>query len=343
MKNALSFGGVAGNMLNTLREIDVRPIRAAAENGFTLAIVSRDIALAEHLADLLYRGPRERDLPAKRVCAALTLDAARPIAAGMDVAVIVTREQNDNSAELELLRALTNAKVPTVVCLLQTADEAQQPPRLRQQWLPASVVELLTPLDDTAATQTLVKAIRAMKTIDDLALARHLPAFRESVARGLIEDVSNTNAAYSFGTGIFETNPVANLPLNAADMFVLTKNQAIMAYKIALATGMPAEFKDIMPKLAAVLGSGFAFRQIARSLVGLLPGLGLIPKVAVSFAGTYVAGEAIYRWCATGEKIDTSSLREGYEIALARGRAMARALFDRRKSNSRKELLPPPE
>ena len=79
--------------------------------------------------------------------------------------------------------------VPTVVCLLQTADEAQQPPRLRQQWLPANVVELLTPLDDTAATQTLVKAIRAMKTIDDLALARHLPAFRESVARGLSANV----------------------------------------------------------------------------------------------------------------------------------------------------------
>ncbi|HEY3377543.1 MAG TPA: hypothetical protein VGL77_08615, partial [Armatimonadota bacterium] len=222
----------------------------------------------------------------------------------MNIAVIVTREDRNNTTELALLRDLERAGVHTLVCLI--ADSAK-PPALRQQWLPASVVVLDAPegvIDDAAAKRQLVKSIRSLKAVDDLALARHLPAFREVISRGTIDDTAMANAAYSFGTGILEINPVADVPLNVADIVVLTKNQALMAYKMALAMGLPADFQQVMPQLATVVGAGFVLRQAARSLVGLIPGFGLIPKVAVAFGGTYATGEVIFRWCAYGERMN---------------------------------------
>ena len=332
--------GMAGNILNTMREVDVRPIKAAAETPFSLVFASRDMPMAEHLADVLYRGPCEADIPARRTCAALKLDQVASVARGLDVAVIVSREDYDNSAELTLLRMLENQKVAVLICFVRQADDPASSPHLRNQWLPAKIVELTAPVNDDEARKTLVRAIRSLKQLDDLALARHLPAFRESVARGLIDDSALANAAYSFGTGVAELVPGVNVALTAADMLVLTKNQLVMSYKIALAMGMTGEFKDVAPKLVAVLGAGFLFRQAARSLIGLLPGLGIVPKVAVAYAGTQAAGEAILRWCATGERLGNDSLRAYFDAAMQRGRVTAGNLLRWRKSSRKSELRP---
>ena len=107
-----------------------------------------------------------------------------------------------------------------------------------------------------------------------------------------------------------------------------------MAYKVALAQGLTADFRQVMPQLAAVVGGGFLLRQTARGLVGLIPGFGLIPKVAIAFAGTYATGEVIHRWCAYGERVNGPALRDTYAAALARGKTFARALFKRRKQKT---------
>ncbi len=103
-----------------------------------------------------------------------------------------------------------------------------------------------------------------------------------------------------------------------------------MAYKIALAMGMPADFMNVMPQLVGVVGGGFLLRQAARGLIGLVPVLGILPKVAIAFAGTFAVGEAIYRWCTTGERMSNDGLRRAYETALERGRAVAASLQQRR-------------
>jgi len=111
---------------------------------------------------------------------------------------------------------------------------------------------------------------------------------------------------------------------------VLTKNQAVLAYKIALAVGMPADFKSVMPQLAGVVGGGFLLRQAARSLVGWIPAFGIPLKIAIAFAGTFVVGEAVYRWCTTGERMSGDAMRQVYEAALNRGREIAASLLQRR-------------
>ena len=133
---------------------------------------------------------------------------------------------------------------------------------------------------------------------------------------------------------------LTGLPLNVADIVILTKNQAILAYKIALAMGLTSDFRTIMPQLAAVVGGGFLFRQIARGLIGLVPGFGIVPKVVVAFAGTFATGEAVRRWCAYGERIDREALHGIYTQALARGREVARALTTRVGERLRRARTP---
>jgi len=123
---------------------------------------------------------------------------------------------------------------------------------------------------------------------------------------------------------------VLDIPLNVADMAVLTKNQALMAYKIALAMGLPSDWRETIPKLATVVGSAFLWRQVARQLIGLIPAYGILPKVGVSYAGTYAVGQAIYQWCANGEKLKPEAFKAVYAEALERGRQVARTLLARR-------------
>jgi len=323
--------------------VDVRPIREAAEEPFLISFISRDAPLARHVASLLYRGPRPQDIPSARAVEVLTLEAAlKAVPAGPAsgrLAVIITREDRDNAVEAQLVRRLERANTPALVCFVGAPGAL---PLLRQHWLPAATACLDTvgdaghTLDDDRAAQQLTAAIRAANVVNALALARRLPAFRERVSRNLIEETAIANAVYSASTGVAEIIPIATVPLNVADLVVLTKNQAVMAYKIALAMGMTANFRQIMPQLAAVVGGGFVFRQIARTLVGLAPGWGILPRTAIAFAGTFAMGEAIYRWCATGERLTEDSLRQAYYSALARGRRMAQALLKSRPKRKRR-------
>lgn len=310
-----SLGGLRA-ILDVLREVDVRPARLAAERPFTLIVVSRDLPLAEHLVRLLYQGDRAEDVPPHRAAIALPLDTSAALVRA-DVALIVAAAGRDYSEERRLRQALESAGVPTRLCLLAEGAAPSE-----GVWLPT----VNGVLDEREAVRNLIQAVREIGAVSDLALARHLPAFRAPVVRALIDDVASANLAYSLGTAVLEVNPVTGLPLNVADVVVLTKNQGVLAYKIALAMGMPADLRHLAPQLAGVIGGGFLLRQLARSLVGLIPALGALTKVAVAFAGTYAIGEAVYRWCATGERLSEEALLVIYARALERGRALAARL-----------------
>jgi uncharacterized protein (DUF697 family) len=74
-----------------------------------------------------------------------------------------------------------------------------------------------------------------------------------------------------------------------------------------------------------VLGGGLLFRQAARQLVGLLPVIGLVPKVAVAYGGTWAIGRAVVLWATGGGAVTRARLRELSREGLARGREVARS------------------
>ena len=133
-----------------------------------------------------------------------------------------------------------------------------------------------------------------------LAFARHLIPLREPLFAELIEETAKTNALYALTTGLAEAVPVLDVPLNLADIVVLTKNQLVMSYRIALASGKKGTPRDLVGEVLGVIGGGFLFRQGARQLVGLIPVAGIVPKVAVAYAGTLAIGKAVVTWAAYG-------------------------------------------
>ena len=245
--------------------------------------------------------------------------------------LMLDARKTDHQAERQLCRKLIEQKAMVVVCYNKSDLAREEITTAAGDPWPGAETAVITATDPDSLLRELFPAmLRACKG-HDVQIARNLPLLREPISHKLIEDTSFINATYSLSTGLGEIVPVLNLPLNLADIFVLTKNQALMAYKITLAMGMPADWRDTMPKLAAVVGSAFLWRQLARSLAGLIPVIGIVPKIAISYAGTYAIGEAIYQWCANGEKLNSDNLKLLYAEALERGGKVANELME--KSN----------
>jgi uncharacterized protein (DUF697 family) len=165
-----------------------------------------------------------------------------------------------------------------------------------------------------------------------LALSRQLTGLRSVVYERLVQDTAQANAAYALSTGIAEIIPILNVPLNVSDLMVLTKNQLVMGYKIALAAGKEGTPRDLIGEVISVIGGGFLFRQLARELVGLIPVWGIVPKVAIAYAGTWVIGQTIIHWATEGRLLPPVELKSFYADALARGRKVAQDLLAQRAS-----------
>src|SRR5207247_10080645 len=142
--------------------------------------------------------------------------------------------------------------------------------------------------------------------------AAELVQASEPLFAEMIEETARTNAMYSLTTGVAEAIPVLDVPLNLADIVVLTKNQLIMSYRIALASGKKGTARELIGEVLGVIGGGFLFRQGARQLVGLIPVVGIVPKVAVAYAGTLAIGRAVAAWAAYGQALEPGAVRRLY-------------------------------
>ncbi|MCI0519505.1 MAG: zinc ribbon domain-containing protein, partial [Chloroflexi bacterium] len=149
---------------------------------------------------------------------------------------------------------------------------------------------------------------------------------------------------YSLSTGLAEIAPVLGVPLNITDMLVLSKTQAFLVYKLGLALGLSLRWQEYVAEFGGVLGGGFVWRQAARQLVGLIPAWGILPKVAVAYAGTYVVGHVVYRWYLTGRHVNAAQMRQLYQQAFARGKGLAQNLAAKlprpRRKAKKTEALP---
>jgi uncharacterized protein (DUF697 family) len=152
-----------------------------------------------------------------------------------------------------------------------------------------------------------------------LPLARNFPVFRRRVAQRLITQTATVNAQFSLITGIVEQIPLMGwigLPGTAlSDIIVLTKNQVMLALRLAAAYG-----------LEPIIANAFGWRAIARELVGAVPVVGFIPRAAIAYAGTVTVGKAAQFYYETGEEVTAAQARRLYRDAYATARDRVRAL-----------------
>ncbi len=317
-----------------LRELDLSAIRNQAEAPFHIAVIGDTGVGKSTLITQLLSGPRTGGTLHPTPISEHRLNEEIFVQPYSVVILILDASRSEHPIEYQVFEKLRSYKVPIIVCY-NKYDLIQNPQTLSSALrLPGSQVVALTASDRQTILENLVPELLHFYKEREVLLARHLPMLREPVSRKLIEDTCFINAAYSLTTGLAEMNILFDLPLNVADMVVLTKNQTLMAYKIALAFDLPSDWRETIPKLATVVGSAFLWRLTARQLVGLVPAFGIVPKVAVSYAGTYAVGQAIYQWCAYGEKVNPKLLKSIFAQALERSREVADTLVAKLNSAS---------
>jgi uncharacterized protein (DUF697 family) len=301
-----------------VRDVDLAAPRAAARAHFSLVLVSETGDDAFRLRTLLSKG-----LPAPHpwiACAAAQDAESLPLDRAF-AGVIVAREPDLSPLLDQAAHRITEAGAPLLTMVVGDTSSHAAIVRAGER------ARVTTMLLDDAATDKLGAALVATVSDDRrIALAAQLPLLRPALFSRIIDETARANASFALTTGLAETIPVLSAPLNLGDMVVLTKNQLMMCYRIALAAGRDGEPRALMAEILGVLGGGVLFRQAARSLVGLIPVIGVVPKVAIAYAGTYAIGRAMVLWTVEGKQVTSDLVAKYSRESLDKGRALAERL-----------------
>jgi len=326
-----------GNIWNTLRELDVNTIREESERALAIACVGHAAAL-EQIEPLLRRGPERYPTPGPNPLEIIPLERAAERAAGLSGAdmlllAVDARQQlsDDEAASFSMLEKQT---APFLVVLMY-GDQMPGGAAALSPMIRARTIAIADPAALDAADKLATALLARLPAELHLSAARRLPGLRAIYARDLIGSTSVSNATYSLASSVPEQIPILSIPFAAADIIVLTKNQAIMVYRLALAYGAPPEFQSRIREVIPVVGGAFMWRQAARSLVGLVPVWGIVPKVAIAYAGTYTTGIVAWRWYESGELVSTEQMKQISREAIAIGRARAGEIIAGARSSAR--------
>ncbi len=330
-----------------IRELDLRPIRESAEQGLTIALVGAPGSGRRLLADQMRQDPARPEVRSQTPVLIAGLEDIAAVAAADLVILVFDAAAQNTGREQAIARDLANSGKKALVFAVQPGAALQKEAALKQGagseartrpenqaagvWPGGKGVRFVSasPSEATSLLPQFVPAVIDLLPDRLLALGRQFPLFRMAIAHQLIHDTCFSNAAYTLSTGIAEVVPIFDVPLNIADLIVLTKAQAFLVYKLGLVFGFSTRWQDYMAEFGSVIGGGFLWRQTARFLVGLIPVWGIVPKVAVAYSGTYVVGNAVLQWYLTGRHLTRKQMRELSVQAFARGKALARGLLDR--------------
>ena len=330
-----------GNFWATLREVDVSAIRAEADRPVVIACVGHVDAL-DTVSSLLHAGADRYGPvgiePVEMVPLAQVTERANALRGATMLVVCVDTRTPLVQREVDSFSQIERLSMPALVVLI---GGATLPAGVT---LPRAIAAASVVIPDQAALDAPDKLASAV--LDrlpaelQLSAARRLAGLRNVYVRELVNSSSVTNATYAFASSIPEQIPVLSVPFAVTDMIVLTKNQAIMVYRMALAFGAPPDFQNRIVEIAPVIGGGFVWRQVARSLVGMIPIWGIIPKVAISYSGTYATGIVAWRWFAYGEILSAAQVRKITAEAMGIGRTRAKELIEQARKFQPKKSRP---
>lgn len=320
-----------------VKELDLQHLREEAEKDIRLLIVGADHARMQLLANQLRTDPRRPQAETHTPIPTVHLQASADITSA-DLVLLIASDADENQETQS--RALSQWAVRGLGVIIIYDRDAHPQGAVIPPLQSATFASVMTSISDwdNLAEQLVPRMIQQLPG-SSLALGRRFPLMRETIANNLISETSTANAAYAFSTGLAEIVPILDIPLNVADIIILTKAQAMLVYKLGLALGMSSDWQYYITELGGVIGSSFLWRQVARSLVGLIPAWGIIPKVAVAYSGTYAVGQAVLHWYLTGRHVTKKMLRGFSQEAMARGKTIGKN-FTKRLGRSKKKIDP---
>ncbi|MFN8634384.1 MAG: hypothetical protein U0893_11060 [Chloroflexota bacterium] len=310
---------------DALREINPNDVRAEMHRPIAVGIFGRAGSGRKTLAQSLL-GQTEPTFPGHGVSVNETDVAAVAAAGSLDVAfLLVNAVEPDWSAERRIAAQLGSLGCPFFIVAthadqLSSPAQAQQALRTQFPAHPPELTALVDPRDEQATRARL--GGRLLKTVAPLrlALAHQFPALRRPIAEDLIREASLVNAQFALMSSLPTLVPVLGLFLGGmADILVLTKNQAMLVFKLAAIHGRNIDdrlgiLKEIMP----VVGSAFFWRTAARTAVGLAPApIAALPKAAIAYGGTYVVGQAARYYYERGD-LPSPALMQSFQAEARR-------------------------
>ena len=337
------------NVWKTIKEVDLRPLQEQALRGVQIALLGDKCSGRHTLAEQMRQDPRRPDIRTEAPVKILDLEQAEQAVGSDLVILVVDARKADFKEELSILQTLMNAGIKTLLFANTfPVDDSSTAITPWSEWRRKYIVQG-SALEGEFLHRHFAAATVELAPQLAMALGRDFPLFRHAAATYLINDACLSNAAYSLTTGLAQIIPVFDIPLTVTDMIVLSKTQAFLAYKLGLTVGYSTNWQDYLKEFGGVLGGGFVLRQLARSLVGLIPVWGILPKVAIAYAGTYVVGHTILQWYLTGRHLTKGQMRDLYRRAFIRGKTATRPLLKKRSeggegkqraSKTRKRALP---
>ncbi|PDW00727.1 hypothetical protein [Candidatus Chloroploca asiatica] len=330
-----------GSAFNTLRELDVTAIREESEVVVRIAgLGSRP--LFQRVVEILrmsgshHFGPHGPDPFSYQP---LPYGEPEPGLREADLLLVTVDGRAPLTArDAEAIGRLALLALPTVIIIAGVAAPDETEP-VRPEFAHARILVLPELGASDVAEQIATAILDRLPKDRQLAAARAVTGLRSVYARTLVNSISNTNATYVLLSSIPMQIPILSVPIATADMLVLTKNQALMVYRLALAHGAAPDFQARMREILPVVGGAFAWRQLARTLIGLIPFWGILPRVAVSYAGTYATGMAAWRWFAEGELVSRERMKAIAEDALRIGREQGAVLIATMRAQGNKPGL----
>jgi uncharacterized protein (DUF697 family) len=309
-----------------LKEVDLQAIRREAARRVHVLIVGENTLDTDELAIRLAEGHANPTRWLTAVDAPLAVDIAARAESGPpegglaepDVVIALLRGR-DESPDMRTARRHWAGRTGRLVTVAVASGDPAGAVRTRDRAAHVAI----DGLDDEGFCAVLDALLASVEPERRVSLARQIPALRPKVFNALIDETARANAGYAFSTGLAEIIPLLDIPLAIGDMVVLSKNQLMMSYRIALAAGKAAEPRELLGEIVGVLGGGLLFRQVARQLVGLLPVIGIVPKVAVAYGGTWAIGRAVALWATDGSILTAAGLKKLSREGIARGRRVA--------------------
>ncbi|AMY10742.1 putative protein/domain associated with GTPases [Luteitalea pratensis] len=306
------------NLWRVISDVDLERIRASARMPFELLVIAEDDAVGQRVRAGLGAVAGGAVHP---YVVAVDPENARQRPTTPLIAVLASATPDLSVRMKAADEHCIRDSVPRITLILGT-DAPEAGARRVAEQARIAVVDVMN------APRPLLSAIVGLVEGDArLALAAALPVFRQVVADTVVDETAKANASFAVTTGLAETIPVLTAPLNLGDMVILTKNQLIMGYKISLAAGRDDDPRSMLTEILGVIGGGFMFRQVARQLVGLIPIAGLVPKVAIAYAGTYAMGRGLTAWAIGGTEVTADSLSRYTAEGLDKGRVLAQQLI----------------
>jgi len=249
--------------------------------GEILGVVKEIRAQAKEDRPLVVAGPHElaealrRELRKGGVESAVRGETALADAA----ALVYVLAGPPDKADLDVLKRAARAHLPIVaVVAAPRGEHVADPPYVLAEHVVTVQQGAGFPMD--AIARALAHALNESAT----PLAARLPVLRDAVVDRIITRFSRQNGV--IGVSVF---------VPGADFPILTVNQIRMLMRIADAYGFEFD-RERIPEVLGVIGSGYGFRTLARSMLGVIPVAGWAVKGGIAYGGTRALGEAARRY-----------------------------------------------